>query len=1105
MTEDKSPGAERDYIAFISYRHRPLDAEAARRIQKRIESYTVPKEYRARTGGKRLGVVFRDEDELPASSSLSGSITYALDHSKFLLVICTPDLPKSQWCEQEIRYFLQTHDRDHLLAVLVDGSPEESFSPLMLHSFDEQGNITGDTEPIAANIVGENHSINRKAFRKEIVRIFAAMLGCPFDALWQRQRRARTNRLLALMAAGMALLAVFAGVVLTKNHRITEQNVQITEQNEQITEQNEQITRQYLQISEQNEQITEQNEQISSQNLELQRQLSSIRVEAGLARLRDHDVRGALRSALEALPAEEGQPYDRRAETLLAEALEAYRERIFQSEELCSQSANIVDLAVTRDGSLALTVDAAGYVRCISVNSGSLLWETLSRGADSGADASPKLLLPEDSALVLCKNTDAVCALDLESGETVWRFSYTVGTGNNFHCLSPDGKRLLLIDQEQFQNGRIELLSLDTATGELIGQTSLGDEEHPLELDLTGYHYGFGAGFSDDGKLFCYIQRDGEDRFFCALVDLETGQVRNTTEYPRPNGASAEFCGVRVQNGSGDLFIAQYEFQYGGLVTSRICWERGEVARELTNKTVSGRNGLTWFAHDEHLLVPMLASDHLAVVFVQESMYLFDLSTGELRKGYAFGGNILYAAWIDRREEQALIITDDGAVSTYDFGHEGTMAMEGMIGDDLDLTALALAHPLRGQDRTAFLLVPAEQQGRLLAGSYVSDPDAATVPLLHDGYGSRCRVETSPSGQRIFFFLQGADDTRVVVWDAAARAQIGVMTIPRHYAVVPKVLDDESVVFGRTVYRMDGTEQYLDRITDSNADSFENPYAQSLNLSDGRCLSAYFSPYRSSLTLIPCWLDGKLVDASQDPETGIAFRSCKELSLGRNGFVLGYGDLAENDAEGKLLPSRENAYYAFDAREGRRLRLEDPFPESSAKDCVLGTETPVMACWDEEGRVCLLSLRDGSSRMLELGYHPGEIQTLCFTPGDTRLAVLTRGLRLDIYDLAAGERVFSEAPSSLQEATSSSYIRKLSCQTDRSGERLLFLTDYLGDDYGFFLVVDPESWTLLGQATQVYAYSAADDGVYARRGETLVRYPLHRLDDLAAAARARLG
>ena len=211
---------QRSYIAFISYRHLPLDRKAAIMLQRHIERYIVPRDYRDRTGGRQLGIVFRDEDELPLSSDLSGSIINALDHSEYLIVICTPDLPKSMWCEAEIRHFLGTHDRSRLLAVLVDGTPDVSFSPLMLHVFDGEGNIVQDIEPLAANIAGENHTINRRSVSKEFTRICAALIGCPFDALWQRARRARLARGLALLATGFAVLAMFLVMLFSKNRQI---------------------------------------------------------------------------------------------------------------------------------------------------------------------------------------------------------------------------------------------------------------------------------------------------------------------------------------------------------------------------------------------------------------------------------------------------------------------------------------------------------------------------------------------------------------------------------------------------------------------------------------------------------------------------------------------------------------------------------------------------------------------------------------------------------------------------------------------------------------------------------------------------------------------
>ena len=181
------------YIAYISYRHIPLDMKAAKKIQKKIENYTIPEQFREQFGADKFGHVFRDEDELPSTASLSDSFRNAIDRSKYLIVVCTPDLPKSKWCEEEIKYFLETHDRNNLLAVLVDGEPETSFSPYMLHDFDENGNPIADYEPLAANINGPGRKLKKRLFNKEITRLFATFIGCPFASLWDREKLREKN------------------------------------------------------------------------------------------------------------------------------------------------------------------------------------------------------------------------------------------------------------------------------------------------------------------------------------------------------------------------------------------------------------------------------------------------------------------------------------------------------------------------------------------------------------------------------------------------------------------------------------------------------------------------------------------------------------------------------------------------------------------------------------------------------------------------------------------------------------------------------------------------------------------------------------------------
>ena len=1132
MSNKSSTAADREYIAFISYRHRPLDMEAARRIQKKIESFSVPRELRDRAGGKHLGMVFRDEDELPASASLTGSITYALDHSKYLLVICTPDLPQSQWCEQEIRYFLQTHDRDHVLAVLVDGEPQESFSPLLLHTYDELGNITGDAEPLAANIVGQNHSINNKAFRKEIVRIYAALLGCPFDALWQRQRRARTNRLMALMAAATAVMAVFVGVVFSKNRQITEQNLQITEQNEQITEQN--------------EQIIEQNGEISRKNLELRQQMSSILVDAGRSQLESHDVLGAMQSALNALPEEEGQPFDQRAELLLADALCAYQADAIQSRLLYSQSTEIVDVAVTEDFSKALLADSVGYVRCISTQDGSLLWEAMSKERPEIEDAALDLLMVDAADLVICKNPKNVRALDLETGEPRWSYDYETGYASTFYCLSPDRGTLILREQGSYGDPAIRLIAIDTASGQELARVFLGDEEQPLSTYGSNFWYTFGGGFSDNGKYLAYVQElpaeedENQGLFFCALVDTETWQPLNSILYKGSGSApSPIILGLAVQNDNGNVFCAQYDTGYGGLMTVQIDWEAEKAVRNLTNKTLGSSSGLSLDVLIEQPFVPMLTSDSQAVVFVQESMFLFDLASGECRRGYAFQGSIVSARWENRDEEQLILFTGNGVYARYDLEHIDDHVIRSMSSNGLDQSDLILAQPLGTANMQELALtVPAGQQGQLLAVSYVSDPSAQRLPSAEGSYSSYYRAISSPSGEKVFLFYPKSGATTVVVCDAASGEELERTEIPDLLRNNPCVLDDDSFLVGCTIYHMDGSTQILEPLTEAFLEKLWYDSISSITLSDGQALTLVnYSGWNR--TLLPCWLNDRLVDASQEVETGIVFANTPSMTLGANGFVIGYGicvveepekpsetessnsetpetsetpDESESsedsvhpyiDTDELDLPVPEYAFYAFDARNGRHLLIHDPLPESVERNLALGSETPIMVYWNEQSNIVLISLTDGSVQTPGLVYLPGEILTMCFTPGDTHLAVLTHSGRLDIYELASGEIVFSDLPPLLR-SVNVSYIHELRCQSDRSGERLLFSTDYIGNSYGCFFVFDKDSWNLLAQARDVYTYLAADDCVYVMRNSDMIRYPLHTLDDLSEMAQNEL-
>jgi hypothetical protein len=81
------------YDAFISYGHVERDRKWAECLIEALESYQMPKSLQAKGLPARFRKVFRDEDEVPASSDLNDQIEQALVGSRFLIVVCSATTP----------------------------------------------------------------------------------------------------------------------------------------------------------------------------------------------------------------------------------------------------------------------------------------------------------------------------------------------------------------------------------------------------------------------------------------------------------------------------------------------------------------------------------------------------------------------------------------------------------------------------------------------------------------------------------------------------------------------------------------------------------------------------------------------------------------------------------------------------------------------------------------------------------------------------------------------------------------------------------------------------------------------------------------------------
>ena len=224
------------YTAFISYRHVSPDEDVAKRLHTLIENYHIPENIKKKMGIKKMGRVFRDQEELPLSTDLGGDIQKALENSDWLIVIASPRYLESKWCNAELDYFISLGKRDHILTVLTDGEPSESFPQQLLYDIVDGERV--EVEPLAGDVRADSVQRSLKKLNNEKLRVLAPMLNVNFDELRQRDRIRKTRIFATAGATVIALLTGFLGYAIIKNKQITrERNLAMNNQMQLLIQQ----------------------------------------------------------------------------------------------------------------------------------------------------------------------------------------------------------------------------------------------------------------------------------------------------------------------------------------------------------------------------------------------------------------------------------------------------------------------------------------------------------------------------------------------------------------------------------------------------------------------------------------------------------------------------------------------------------------------------------------------------------------------------------------------------------------------------------------------------------------------------------------------------
>lgn len=469
------------YKAFISYRHHPQDIAVAEEIHKRIENFPIPGAIKKKYGIKRIGRVFRDKEELSSTGDLNDTIKNALENSEYLILMCSTHSVNAKWVLREVEYFLESHDRRHILTVLIDGEDPYDVIPKLIceetvRTQAEDGtfvDVKMNLEPLSCD-----YRIDRRRARAdELPRLAAALIGCRYSELKQRQRQ-RQMRLMGLAGAAMAALSLYfmwSNIQIQKNYR----------------------------------------EALINQSRNLATTSDTL--------YHDSDRMMAAQVALAALPKEgEDKPLVVEAERALAQAVNAY----YAPYSLNYQASAVMHpnygfaFRTTPDGTYGFFRDGSYTVRSWDPQTdqfpASVTFDTAVDGiAAYGSDSCLISVRNGDQSRLMCLHVpDLTTEWEMYVAHYIDSLILLDEEGENSDIAAISGSDVVIID------GKDRSIRQRYSLSSLFPGEDTGVNAHHLALSKNGRYLAavWGTGFG-------YYTDNGE-RFGVLIIDLETGKTR---------------------------------------------------------------------------------------------------------------------------------------------------------------------------------------------------------------------------------------------------------------------------------------------------------------------------------------------------------------------------------------------------------------------------------------------------------------------------------------------------------------------------------------------------------------------------------------------------
>ena len=1065
----------RQYAAFISYRHRPLDIAVAERIHKSIERFKIPRDLRLEEKknpgsvftsweGQPLEgnlLVFRDREELPLSNDLTADIFEALDHTKCLIVICTPDTPKSLWVRREISYFIEKHGRNRIVTVLAAGTPEESIPKEITTVYAEDGiTVLEEYEPLVAYLTADSRKQVLKNLDKELLRLCAAVLGCPYDSLRQRHKRRKMRQTMLAMSAAFLIALSFIGMLINRNLEIEAQ-------------------RRSVQL----------------------RESELLAADAEEALLTGNTLR-AVESAVSALPkeGEEDRPYYAPAERILMEAMDILggaEPPVLLKETQLEQMTPISHFGLRPDGTLAVTLDDYGVLHCFDTLSGKERWTHIV--ASVAADGSGKFVtFSEDNRFLFCCYYDQLECLDPETGSVFWSYPLELFYNGYFFC-DHQKNRIALIRYcyRAEQNAYcLELILLNAETGDVLSEITLEQTTARMSYTLNNTastRLPANGVFSQDGNVLAcaFTQQAPDSETFgiaCFVVDLEQEQV--ILDYHQ-DLAQQKLCYVTGMEMRGEHLYLSLESDDDSFAATVIKLDHTNGALLWCTSTPAELENAT-FSLD--LTATTLFWDQIAIVGRYEKLYAIDLESGEILNSIQLPGTLSYLYTISSRCFAYSLTDGTYAIGWYNRDLGFTLSTDSFYQVSADVGTHTLLQPYGGGivqlytdgdylelsisnvEREGYLVtVPAEKKNHLtiLRPISVEKPMEQTIiPLPSDqsriycseGDAVFCSNDTLILGNFSIHPEDGSSEYFYVSIDRNTQQITQTFDIDYNYHQQIDFLPDCSGYLryadGTTWLCRNGNAIPIAERKDPDFPEY-NYFIESLiatdtvRLPDGNLLTAHCDT--DSMTLL---INGEETASIALPQkhtydTAPTEFLYRQILAGKNSNILISRNLNEAD-----IPSDAFALYSQEA--GWTTFAED-FGLRNTNAVAFANRKNQIALVDSQNQVRLFLTENGSQiTSFPLQLPSRSVLFLDFIMEDSCLLVKTKDAQILIYDLSTGQIVFHDKMGS-------TYTGTLLTYTDSNNQRLYIIDSNISSRPNC-LCVDLRSWTTLGTGSNVLCY-----------------------------------